>query len=206
MNCLSTLKTGDILLFSSGNHGFLSYLSSLIKWGTHSDYTHIAVVLKDPAFLDIPLKGVYVWQSGWEGKPDPQDNKIKLGVQITPIQEIIDDYKINGSVFIRKIEFEGESPFTDKNLKEIHNEVYKKPYDIIINDWIEAFFQKDSHPQNTDRFWCSALVGYIYTKVGILDENTDWTIQRPCDFSLSDENLKYKNNIRLENKETKLKF
>ena len=27
-----------------------------------------------------------------------------------------------------------------------------------------AFFRKDGEPQKTDRFWCSALVGYIYTR------------------------------------------
>ena len=82
-----SLKTGDIILFSSHSKDILSYFSSLIKWGTHSDYTHVAMILKDPCFLDKPLEGLYVWQSGWEGKPDPQDNKTKLGVQITPLQE-----------------------------------------------------------------------------------------------------------------------
>ena len=68
-------------------------------------------------------------------------------------------------------------------------------------DWIEAFLQKDSKPQKTDRFWCSALVGYIYTKCGLLNEKTDWTILRPSDFSLSGENLKFINGNKLENRE-----
>lgn len=201
----SSLKTGDIILFSSGSKDLLSYLSSLIKWGTHSNYTHIAIILKDPSFLDTPLKGLYVWQSGWEGKPDPQDNKIKLGVQITPLEEIINDYKTNGSIFIRKLNY-NISPFNDNILKEIHSVVYDKPYDIIFTDWIKGFLQKNNTPQITSRFWCSALVGYIYTKVGILEEDTDWTIIRPCDFSLSGENLKYKSETKLENNEFKLHF
>ena len=39
------------------------------------------MVLKDPSFLHPTLKGLYVWESSWEGKADPQDGKIKLGVQ-----------------------------------------------------------------------------------------------------------------------------
>ena len=87
------LQTGDILLFdNTENGGFINGLSKLIKWGTHSNYTHVAMVLKDPSFIHPTLKGLYVWESSYEGKPDPQDGKIKLGVQITPLVELLEDY------------------------------------------------------------------------------------------------------------------
>ena len=47
------------------------------------------------------------------------------------------------------------------------------------------YLEMDAKPQKTDRFWCSALVGYIYTKCGLLDEKTDWSILRPSDFFIS---------------------
>ena len=53
------------------------------------------MVIKDPAFIHPSLKGTYIWESSWEGKPDPQDGEIKLGVQITPFLEIYDHYKYN---------------------------------------------------------------------------------------------------------------
>ena len=196
-----TLETGDILLFTSESTGIMGIFSSLIKWATHSNYTHVAMVLKDPDFVTPPLKGLYVWQSGWEGRPDPQDNKLKLGVQITPLQQILDDYK-DGHVFYRKPN--SYEAFTNENLKKIHKTVYEKPYDIILSDWIKAFIQKDDTPQKTDRFWCSALVAYIYTICGILDEKTDWAIVRPCDFGLSSEHLIFRNNYFLENSEKKI--
>ena len=71
------LNTGDLLLFNSHSS---SFLSSLIKWGTHSNYTHVAMILKDPTFIHPSLKGTFVWESSWEGTPDPQDGKVKLGV------------------------------------------------------------------------------------------------------------------------------
>ena len=195
------LKTGDLLLFNSHSSSFFS-LSSLIKWGTHSNYTHVAMVLKDPSFIHPCLKGTFVWESSWEGTPDTQDGKVKLGVQITPIKEMIDSYGTQ-NVFVRKIECD-ETLFSPETLSEVHNIVYDKPYDIVPTDWVEALFRKDAEPQKSDRFWCSALVGYIYTKCGILDANTDWSILRPSDFSLTGEHLDFTSKAKLSNSESKL--
>tara|TARA_Y100000590_G_scaffold459762_1_gene617613 strand:+ start:432 stop:1079 length:648 start_codon:yes stop_codon:yes gene_type:complete len=208
---MTDLQTGDLLLFvSDSSNWFFRPFTKMISWGTHSNYTHIAMVLRDPVFAEMPpLKGLYVWESSWEGKPDPQDGKIKLGVQITPLQEILEAYKDKGHVFLRKLKRNlhhhcptcGQTVdhlFTKKKLEEIHTIVYDKPYDIVPRDWVEAFFHTDSAPQKTSRFWCAALVGYIYTKVGILKPETDWSILTPNDFSLSGENLDFKNGNVLE--------
>ena len=189
---MNELKTGDIILFDYEGH---SILSSLIKRFTKSNFTHVGMILKDPKFIHPSLKGYYIWESGKEDEPDPQDNKKKLGVQITPFLELYNKYKnTGGKIYIRKIK--DNTMFTDEKLKEIHHIVYDKPYDIVPLDWIEGYLQKDPNPQKTNRFWCSALIGYIYTKLGILNENTDWSILRPCDFS-QDSQLKF--NITLSN-------
>ena len=101
---MDSLKTGDLLLFNNKSSGFFGFFTSLIKWGTHSNYSHVAMILKDPYFINPALKGLYVWESSFNGTPDPQDNKIKLGVQITPLHELINEYqKTGGSIFIRKV-------------------------------------------------------------------------------------------------------
>ena len=206
---MDNLETGDLLLFNSHHSGLFSFFTSLIKWGTHSNYSHIGIVLKDPKFINPSLKGLYLWESSYNGEPDPQDGKIKLGVQITPLYEIINYYKKNGgSIFVRKINSTSDIPineiFNDKILIDIHNKVYDKPYDIVPTDWIEGFLKYDIEPQKTNRFWCSALVGYIYTRVGILNKNTDWSILTPNDFSLSGENLNYTNIAKLDKSENKI--
>ena len=160
------LKTGDILLFDYNEKGFLGIFNKAIKYFTNSNYSHVAVVLKDPKFIHPSLKGYYIWESSYEGTPDPQDNKIKLGVQITPLDEVLNNCRQ-----------------TNTNLEEVHNVVYNKPYDIVPLDWLNAITRKDNTPQKTDRFWCSALVGYIYTRCNLLSQNTDWSILRPSDFS-----------------------
>jgi hypothetical protein len=199
---MDNLKTGDLLLFSGHTNGWLKYFSSMIEYTTHSNYSHIGMIIKDPSFISPSLKGTYVWESGWEGEYDPQDNKIKLGVQITPLSEILVNFK--GSKVISRTINCPDDTFTDEKLKEIHSNVYDKPYDIIPKDWIEAFFRKDGEPQKTDRFWCSALVGYIYTKCGVLKSDTDWSILRPSDFSLDGELLKFNENYSLDKTETRI--
>jgi hypothetical protein len=90
------------------------------------------------------------------------------------------------------LEAERPNPFTNEILKEIHTVVYDKPYDIIIRDWVEAYFKNDPHPQKISRFWCSALVAFIYTKVGLFDSSLDWSIIRPSFFSSENPDLNNK--------------
>ena len=153
------------------------------------------MVLKDPVFINPSLKGYYVWESGWEGTPDPQDGKVKFGVQITPFEEIFQNYKKkNGKIYVRRVTCP-INLFTTEKLLQIHEIVYDKIYDIIPTDWIEAAFRRDDNPQKTSRFWCSALVGYIYTQCGCLHPGTDWSMIRPSDFV--EDYLQYINDIEL---------
>lgn len=180
------LKTGDILLFDDGQGGstFATLFTGLIKYFTKSKFSHVAMVIKDPTFIHPSLKGYYVWESSWEGKPDPQDGVVKLGVQITPFEEIYQHYSsTGGSIYARRVECD-PALFNDEKLSEIHEVVYGKPYDMVPKDWVEGIFRKDSDPDRTDRFWCSALVGYIYAKAGVINEKTDWSDLRPSDFSI----------------------
>tara|TARA_B100001093_G_C26701614_1_gene959362 strand:+ start:189 stop:782 length:594 start_codon:yes stop_codon:yes gene_type:complete len=194
------LDTGDLLLFCNND----SWFTQLIRYGSHSDYTHVAMILKDPEFIHPSLKGTFVWESSWEGNPDPQDGRIKLGVQITPLQEIIDSYH-DKNIYVRKL-VKGKCKMTTESLRDIHQVVYDKPYDVLPSDWLEALFGKDSSPQKTNRFWCSALVGYIYTKSGILDPSTDWSILSPNDFSLTAGTLHFTTDCYLEQSECSLKM
>ncbi len=59
---MNNLKTGDLLLCNyQGKHGCFKCFTSLIKCCTESNYSHIAMVLKDPGFINPTLKGLYVW-------------------------------------------------------------------------------------------------------------------------------------------------
>ena len=199
---MNDLQTGDLLFFTGHKKGWLKYFSYMVEYSTHSNFSHVAMVLRDPTYIDPDLKGIYLWESGWEGKPDPQDGKYKLGVQLTPLNEIIENFK-EAKIIKRKIICDN-THFTPENIMKIHEVVHNKPYDIVPLDWVEALFRKDKHPQKTNRFWCSALIGYIYVKCGIINSKTDWSILRPNDFSLSGDTLKYINNCFLSNDEKRI--
>jgi len=270
--CICSLKTGDLLLCDNLEQKGLGLFGWLIKYGSQSDFSHIGMVVVNPDFtyVDKPLKGVYVWQSGTAQIPDAEDGKRKIGVQLTPIVDFITTYK--GKIYLRRlrvhtaedsiennttmvnidtgsaalvtknrnvlintfsttfgyiysgfnilkyffyksnqpqpqphlqptdiesnqdsldtcihqpqrIPYHTGNPFTHEKMKEIHDSVFNKPYDIVVRDWIEAYCKKDPDPQKISRFWCSALAAFIYTKVGLLDEKTDWSIIRPSFFS-----------------------
>ena len=205
------VRTGDIILFDSNTSCLFKYIEYGIKLLSKSPYNHIAMILVDPIFMaeltNTPkenFEGYYVWESSWEGEPDPQDGKVKLGVQLTPLEEVIKNNR--GKYFIRKLVCSNElyeQTFSDENLKEIHKMVHNKPYDLNPLDWIGALFRFDIFIKKTDRFWCSALVGAIYSKLGIISENIDWSILRPSDFSIEDKDLhiEYNEGYKLDEKQ-----
>ena len=143
------------------------------------------------------MVGLFFWESSWENYPDAEDNKIKLGVEIVHLDELIEKCG-NINLYYRKLTLKNGKQITDEKLKEIHDVVHDKPYDSVIHDWVEAFLRIDTRPQKVDRFWCSALVGFIYTKLGLMAEDTDWSILRPCDFSPEHENLSFVNHCNLD--------
>ena len=174
------LKTGDVLLCNYTGGGPLGWFASAIKRFTESEFSHCAVVLKNPTFLPLP-NGLYVWESSYDGKPDPQDDRVKLGVKVTPYAEFHKEYTTNSQLFVKKLYTEQE--ITQEALKDIHTVVYNKPYDIVPKDWYQAYKREDSSPQKTSRFWCSAFVGYVYTKLGFYPPSTDWSMLRPSDIA-----------------------
>lgn len=187
---INSLQTGDLILFDSVGQGwFMDTFNWIVKTTTHSKYTHCAIVLRDPFFIDPSLKGIFIWESGWEGTPDPQDGEKKLGVQITSIYECLHNF--TGKVWVRKLH-SGQNLFTYTALSHIHETVYKKPYDIHLMDWLGAAIRWDAHPQKKDRFWCSAFVAYVLVQIGALDDDMDWSLVRPCDLSSSSTYLTFK--------------
>jgi hypothetical protein len=188
---METLKTGDILLFTKSKEP--SYLmcafDTLIEYWTHSNIVHCGIVLKDPVFIHPTLKGLYIWESGIENEVDPQDNKKKIGVQITPFYEYLQNSK-GCTIYVRRCT-NGE--IIDIDLMHIHNLVYNKPYDMNLVDWLDAAIRKknEKRNKNPDRFWCSSFVAFVLNKLKFIDDNSYWSITRPCDLSTNEVNKEF---------------
>ena len=183
------LKPGDIILCDDLEYKNWGLLSWFIKFMSKSDFSHIGMIVKDPDFIDPPLKGTYIWMSGTSNVPDSEDNTMKFGVQFVPYDEYVTTY--GGKLYIRKLHcWKYDELFTTERLKKIHQVVYDKPYDLVITDWIEAYCKKDPNPQKTNRFVCSAFIGYIYTQLTLLPQDTDWSILYPSYFSSENTQLR----------------
>lgn len=196
----TTLKTGDLLLCDDLAYGDWGMFSWFIKFMTQSDFSHIGMVVKDPDFTDPPMKGTYVWMSGISNVPDAEDNTKKFGVQFVPYEDFIKTY--TGKIYLRRLHSERYHEFfTTERLKKIHQVVYDKPYDLVVTDWIEAYCKKDPRPQKTSRFVCSAFIGYVYTQLTFLREDTDWSILYPSYFSSENPGLRLRHDSYLSPEE-----
>ena len=189
------LETGDLILFTekSSITGWWLF-DKAIEYFTHSPYVHVGIILVDPPFL--ASSGTYLWECGYESCVNPETGKQNIGARLTPISVALSK---DTNAFVRKCKLH----IHDKNLQKIHSEVFLKPYDMCISDWLLATLRLDITPQKTDRFWCSAFVGYIFTQLGWLKPETDWSIIRPGDLSSSSSYLSWTSSVY--NKDTPYK-
>jgi hypothetical protein len=167
------LATGDLVLFIQRRRSAWWLLDKAIEMFTRSPYVHVGMVLVDPPFA-VP-RGTYLWEAGYESSPNPETGTRNLGVRLTEIGSAIRD----SDVFVRKCTLR----IAHDKLLKIHRDVFLKPYDVCLSDWLLATLRVDPNPQKTDRFWCSAFIAYVLTQLGWLEETTDWSIVRPCDLS-----------------------
>jgi hypothetical protein len=186
-NTCDQLNTGDIILFSTNK-----WYSDIIKFGDECIYTHCGIVLRDPTYIDPSLNGLYLLESGIEPFTDSTDHQYHFGVQIVPLIKVINEYvfKKEGSVYYRSLCFQRDENF-EQRLLEVYQIVKDKPYNCNPLDWVEALLGIHLFDRKlTTRFWCSALVAYIYVKLGIIDSHIDWTLITPREWG-SNNNSKF---------------
>lgn len=177
------LDTGDILLFR-GNQ----VVSRLLECFGRSKYSHVGMILKNPKYIrpDLP-DGLYVLESSSNDTPDVEDHQFKIGVQIHRLEDILREFS-KGSVYVRHVACQRDEAFYER-LKEVHEEIHNKPYNLNPADWIRAEWNL-IHPlevnpayQKTEAFWCSALLCYLYGRLECLETEMDWTLIAPREFS-----------------------
>jgi len=177
---IDNLDSLDILLFAGKGYWF-SYFVETVTW---SEFSHIGIVLKSPTYLSPKLTGNYLLESGAEKIRDAEDHKVKWGVQITDLREILEGY--NGRIYYRKLncpEIRKAHASTEARMRAIHDVIHNKPYDAYLVDLTRTEFDLNiGDCQRTGRFICSALVGYVYTELGLLPAGTEWDLDTPKAF------------------------
>lgn len=174
------LDNFDIMLFNGQNFWF----SYVVEWTTWSQFSHIGIVLKSPTWLHPSLTGTYLLESGEEDIPDAVTHKLKFGVQITSLEHVIKNY--TGNIYYRKLI---SVPYTENPnhyydvLKRIYDMIENKPYDDTPLDLIRiALHLKLGDCRRTNSFFCSALVSFIFTQLGVLPSDIQWDLIEPKDY------------------------
>lgn len=191
------LQTGDIVLFQGRT--FLSYL---LEYFGRSSYSHVGMIIRNPSFLNPELEdGIYLLESGWNPIPDVETGKIQMGVQLHFLEDILKECQPN-TVYVRKVDCNRDREFYEK-LQTIHQTVQNRPYDLNPWDWLMGLYSmKESLPlepsyQRTDRFWCSALLAYIFDQLQLI-QPVNWTLVAPREFSDSGVMLSFRCNVAKE--------
>jgi hypothetical protein len=141
--------------------------------------------LKNPTFINNSLNGNFVLQSTINVNKDSDDKIKKSGVQIISLNELMNEYH---TIYVRRLIIKRDNTFYN-NLKDIYYSVKNKPYDTNLLDWLKSDLNIHyGNEQKTNSFWCSALLSYIYIKLGLLYKYTNWTIIKPCQLSSKDKN------------------
>ncbi len=181
------LKTGDILL-CRGDSGD-NFTDKIIESFTHSPYIHVGLVIKDPWWIN--LKGTFVFQAnkGPNGYPDVINPKVNKGVTLNNVGDFLNGRQY---VEVRSLSCVKWNDNDKRKFEEIFKQTYKKPYDQKICEWLcvglSSFlrcecFSNEIIPRETDTFWCSSLVAYIYSQMSWINEDINWSSQTPEDLS-----------------------
>ena len=201
--CYDNFSTGDLILFYGGG-----WISNILTWATGGSYSHVAMILKDPININVKLEGLYIIEANYPIKkrkkekyykhplipPEIITDGISNGVQIIPFEDI---FNRDQCLYYRKLHCNRDE-FFDKKIYELHNKVHNKPYDLDIRDWILAEINIITDKnikiiERTDSFWCSALIGYLYVKLGFLQEDIDWSLLTPNNFCTGKKELEFIN-------------
>lgn len=186
-NLYNKLNTGDIILCHSSSED--SLVDKEIEYFTHSPWEHTAIIIKNPSWIDEKLKDdIYVFQSN----PGPNIysdiiNGNSSGVTINLLSDFLSNRK---SIYVRSFK---NFQLTDESMhlfKKTFLSAHGKPYDKNIIHWtitgLGTFFRcpcisKKIITREDNKFWCSSLVYFVYTKMKWTNKNTDWTCKVPND-------------------------
>ncbi len=175
---LETCQTGDLLLYSGK-----AWYSWVIEYMTDSPYSHISMILRDPTFMGKKLEGIYIIEAKCQSTIDSIREKPIFGTRIIPFEVACQDYLAGGgNLYYRKLCCERNEVFMER-LEAAITKVYGSPYDTNPFDWLRAEFGiLHGNNQRDDTFWCSALIAYLFVRLGFLPGCVEWTLMKPSRF------------------------
>lgn len=182
----NTLKTGDVIMCHSSPGD--SPIDRVIEDATHSPWEHTGVIVRDPWWLSKKRTGLFILQSGSgpNGYPDIIDGATS-GVTLNHLEDFLAN---RTEIYVLTSSGHEWTHGARDSFSAAVGEAHGKPYDKNAFRWccvgLTSFFRCNRCapkvvPRQTQEFWCSALVAFIFVKNGWLPRDTDWTCQTPSD-------------------------
>ena len=168
-----TLGTGDIILFSGRG-----IIPTVIKWGTRSKWSHVAMVLKLAEF-----DAIMCWESTTLSKvKDAVDGVAKKGVQIVPLSERIATY--DGGIAIRRLKVERTMTMLNR-LKEFRHEVRNRPFEKDTIELVKSAYDGPfgHNVEDLSSIFCSELIAESHQRMSMLGEDKSSNEYTPKDFA-----------------------
>ena len=167
------LNTGDVLLFSGTGP-----LSTTIKIGTMSKWTHIGQVVKDDGH-DILMS----WESTMlVNQPSLDSGIIETGVMILNLGRRIAEY--DGEIAVRQL----REPLTPRQIaqmiemrKRVRKVPYEKNYIELAKSAYDGPFGKNK--EDLSSIFCSELIAAYFKLIKMLREDKPSNEYTPKDFS-----------------------
>ena len=183
---LNKLKTGDLMLCHGDKNDDL--INHVIEEFTHSEYEHVALIIKDPWWIN--LKGIYVLQANKDKNiyPDVINGK-KNGVTLNKLEDFFCDRDL---ISIRSVKNINWNCDLKNKFKFFFNKVHGKSYDTNPINWIGIGIGSYFHcpmfshfitKKQKNTFLCSTLVSFLYVNLEWCDKDINWSCQTPANLS-----------------------
>jgi len=169
-------KTGDLVLWKGS--GLFSFIINL---ALASPITHVGMILKfqnetiiygNKKHIKLESGVSYFVHSMIEETSDVNDlfiNSPKEGVQINTLDSILKSSSNQGKVYYRRLLIDAKYKVDKKSMikfiEKNHSKSYEKNYGELINS-----ASGSNKSENTDYFFCSELVAYLYQAYGVASE------------------------------------
>lgn len=153
----------------------------MFEWLGWSHYSHVALILRDPTYIQDSLYGEYMLESGEESRPCVVGGEMAWGVQLQHWPWILTSYP--GEVYVRRIQWIHQPRGIDSMIAAAWDETKHARYDTNLIDLLEADLGRSlgGSVTKTDEFVCSMYAAYVLTKCGVLPD-VDWGTLCPRDF------------------------
>lgn len=189
---IDNLNTGDLILCHGENKdGHLDPgLDGLIEFFTKSPWEHAAIIIKDPWWTTPKLEGMYIFQSG--SGPNGYKDVLNGNVSGCTLNHLNDFLANRDKIYIRQIKGINWGESEINMFQTAFEKSHGKPYDKNVCSWIGSglgsFFNcrwlsKITTPPETENFWCSALVAWMYVSMKWIPKDTDWSSLTPEDLA-----------------------